>query len=278
MRSLRWIAVLAAALIPAQGFTADLSLNNLTLADYDKIVKEFSANFAYSSVTPASSLGGLWGFEFGVVAGITKSPELLNLVKRSSASYDQDKLPHGGALARLGLPMGLTVEALVFPKMKISDLNIGQYGGALAWTITDEVLPNPFVNVALKGFYTKTSMDYTQRLNNSSTGNQPVDATISFDDALYGVQALASHKILVFEPYVGIGYVKSKGDLSVAASLAPNATIFPGQGIGNSASSKPSSAQLMGGLDIRLAFFSLGAEYQRSFGTSSLTGRVSFRF
>lgn len=277
MRSLRWIAVLAAALIPAQGFTADISLKDVTLADYDKIVKEFSANFAYSTVTPASSLGGLWGFEFGVVGGFTKSPELQNLVRRSNASYKEDKLPHGGALARLGLPMGITVEALVFPKMKISDLNIGQYGGAVMWTVTDELLPNPFVNVALKGFYTKTSMDYSQTINNTSTLLQDVNATISFDDSLYGVQALASHKILVFEPYVGIGYVKSKGDLSVAAATAPNATIFTGS-IGNKATSKPSSAQLMGGLDIRLAFFSLGAEYQRSFGTSSATGRLSFRF
>lgn len=278
MRSLRWIAVLAATLIPAHGYSADLSLDNLTLGDYDKIVKEFSANFAYSSVTPASSLGGLWGFELGVVGGLTKSPELLTLVKRSSASYDQESLPHGGALLRIGAPLGLTGEALVFPKMKISDLNIGQYGGALMWTMTDVFLTDFPVTMAVKGFYTKTSMDYAQRINNSSTGNQPVDATIEFDDSLYGAQFLVSRKFLVFEPYVGLGYVKSKGDLSVSAALAPNATIFPGQGIGNTATSKPSSTQLMAGLDVRLAFLALGGEFQKSFGTSSLTGRLSFRF
>lgn len=279
MRSLRWIAVLAAALIPAQGYSASLSLNDLTLADYDKIVKEFSANFAYTSVTPASSLGGLWGFEFGVVGGFTKSPELLTLVKRSSASYDEDKLPHGGGLLRIGAPLGITAEALVFPKMKISDLNIGQYGGAAMWTITDVFFSDLPVTVAAKGFFTKVNMDYSQRLNNSTTGNVDIDAKIEYENSLYGAQLLISRKLLVFEPYLGIGYVKSTGDISVLASN-PNASLFPGlpASAGNKVRSSPSSLQAMAGLDIRLLFLTLGAEYQKSFGTSSATGRLSFRF
>jgi hypothetical protein len=278
MRSLQWIAVLAAVLLPAQGFSAVPSLNNLTVGDYDKIVREFSANFSYSSVTPASSLGGVWGFEIGAVGGLTKSPELLTLVKKTGSSYDQDKLPHGGALVRVGAPFGLTGELVIFPKMKISDLSIGQYGGAAQWTITDLFLTDFPVTMAVKGFFSKTSMDYTQSLNNSTTGNQPVDATITYDDTLLGAQFLVSKSFLVFEPYVGLGYVRSTGDLSVSAVLAPNASLFPGQGVGNSISSKPTSSQLLAGLDIRLAVFSLGAEYQRAFGTDTVNGRLSFRF
>jgi hypothetical protein len=119
-------------------------------------------------------------------------------------------------------------------------------------------------------------MDYTQRVTNGTPGGIPVDATIEFDNSMYGAQFLVSRKFLVFEPYVGLGYVKAKGDLSVNAATAPNAYIFASGE--KSASSKPSSAQLLAGLDVRLLFLALGAEYQKSFGTSSLTGRLSFRF
>lgn len=276
MRSLRWIAVLAAALIPAQGFSADLTLDNITLADFDKIVKEFSGNFAYSTVTPASSLGGLWGFEFGVVGGMTKAPELKALVQRSSASYDEDSLYHGGALLRIGAPLGLTGEALIIPETKVSDLKVSQYAGSVMWTITDVFMEDLPVTVATKGFYSKTSASYSQRVTRGTPGGVAVNANIDFDNTIFGGQLLVSKKVLVFEPYVGIGYAKAKGDLSVNAATAPNAYIFASGE--RSASSKPSSVQLMAGLDIRLFFLTLGAEYQRSFGTSSTTGRVSFRF
>ncbi len=273
MCKLLWIAVLA--ILPMRAFADVPSLNNITAADYEKIVKELSANFAYSSVTPASSLGGLWGFELGVVAGVTKTPEILNLVRRSGGSYNEDKFPHGGALLRIGAPLGFTGEIMAFPQITVSDLTLSQYAGAAQWTMTDLFFTEWPVAVAFKGFYSATSLSYKQRLQNSSTGNVPVDATIDFDDDLYGLQALVSKKFLVFEPYLGAGYVKANGKLAVSASI-PGTTIF--SGLGTSATSKPSSLQLMGGLDVRLLFISLGAEYQRAFGTNSFNGRLSFRF
>lgn len=276
MRSLRWIAVLAAAMMPMQGLAATPTLNDITAADYDKIVRELSANFAYSSLTPASSLGGLWGFEFGVVAGITKTPEILALVKRSSPNFKEDKFPHAAALLRIGAPLGLTGELMILPEMTVSDLKLSQYSGAAMWTITDVILEDFPVHVAIKGYYSKTSLSFAQRINNSSTGNQPVNANITFDDTIYGGQLLVSRKFLVFEPYVGLGYAKASGDLKVSAATAPGASIFLSGA--SSLSADPNSAQLLAGLDIRLAFFSLGGEYQRAFGTSSVTGRLSFRF
>lgn len=278
MRALQWIAVLAAVLAPAQGFADVPSLNNITVGDFSKIVDELSANFAYSSVTPASSLGGLWGFELGVVAGVTKIPEIKALVERGGTSFKEDKFPHGGALLRVGAPLGLTGELMIFPKITVSDVSLSQYAGAAQWTITDIFFTDWPVTVATKGFFSKTSLGYKQRLNNASTGNLPVDANIDFDDTLFGLQALVSRKFLVFEPYLGIGWVKANGELSVNAALAPNATIFSGLGSAKSLSANPSSAQLLAGVDIRLLFVALGAEYQRAFGSSSLTGRLSFRF
>lgn len=274
MRSLRWIAVLS--FITTTANAAVPSFNSITSADYDKIVKELSANFAYSSVTPASSLGGLWGFEFGLVGGLTKTPEILALVKKNNSTFDQEKFPHGGAMLRVGIPLGFTAEAIVFPKRTISSLKIGQTSGAAQWTITDVFFSDLPVNLALKGFYSKTTMSYGQVINNSTTANTNVNATISFDDTLYGGQFLVSKKLLVFEPYLGLGYVHAKGDLGISAATAPNASFFAAGG--SSASTTPTSGQLLAGLDIKLFFFTLGAEYQRAFGTSSYNGRVSFRF
>src|SRR5690606_11967796 len=104
-----------------------------------------------------------------------------------------------------------------------------------------------------------------------------VPGTITFDDEIYGFQTLISKKFFVFEPYAGLGWASSKATVAVNANVP--ATIFsPAFSQGSSATADPSSFQLLAGLDVRLAFFSLGREYQKSFGTSSLTGRLSFRF
>lgn len=274
MVKLRWIAFLA--LVPFTAAAETPSLNNLTLGDYDKVVKELSANFAYSTVTPASSLGGLWGFEFGVVGGLTKTPEIKSIVNRTDTSYKESKFPHGGLLLRVGAPLGLTGEIVAFPERKISKLEISQYSGAAMWTITDLFFTDWPVSVATKGFFSKTGLNYTQSLNNSSTGNVAVNATLDFDNTLYGGQLLVSKKLFVFEPYLGLGYIKSKGEFSVSAATAPNASIFLSGG--RSAESKPNSAQLLAGLDVKVLFISLGAEYQKAFGTSTYNGRLSFRF
>ncbi len=277
MRSLRWIAVFTAALIPTLSQADVPTLNNITLADYDKVVREFSANFGYSSITPASSLG-IFGFEIGLTGGLTKSPEIQALVRRSSASYNEDKIYHAALLGRVGIPYGINLEAMILPQLTIADVKFYSYAGALSWTMTDVILTESPVHIMFKGFYNKANIEYSQSLQNASTANQPVTATIDYDNDLYGIQALVSRKFFLFEPYVGIGYIKSIGELAVRAALAPSATIFAGQGVGSSAKSEPSSVQLLAGADFRLAFFSLGAEYQRAFDTSSVTGRLSFRF
>lgn len=281
-RNLQRIAVLTAALLPAFANAETPTLSNITAGDFDKIVEEFSANFNYTSVTPASSLGGLWGFEIGVVGGMTKAPELYRLVKNADPNTKfKDKLPHGGALLRVGLPLGLTAEAVIFPNTTISRLKMKQYGGAVQWTVTDVFFTDLPVTIAAKGYYTQTGLEYSQNVTERTT-NTTVAATIDFEDSIYGAQAFVSKKFLVFEPYLGFGFAKANGELDVRAnitSIAPQFAIFAaGFGNGRSASSNPSTSVLTAGLDVKLLFIALGAEFQRSFGKSSYTGRLSFRF
>ncbi len=93
------------ALLLAQTALADVpTLNNIDRGELDSVVKEFSANFTHTTVSPAKSLGHLWGFEVGVIAGITKTPKLNALVKEVSPNTTVDKIPHGGILAMLPCP------------------------------------------------------------------------------------------------------------------------------------------------------------------------------
>lgn len=276
--SRRWTQalVLAAALCPAVSRADTPSFTNITPGEFDNIVRELSANFAYSSQTPASSLGGLWGFELGLVGGITKTPEILNIVKKADPAFKEDKFPHAGVLARVGAPFGLTAEAVILPKISVSDLDLSQYGGAVMWTVTDVFFKQLPVNVAVKGYLNKTKLSFKQAVQRQGFAGT-VNGRITFDDTNLGGQLLVSKRLSVFEPYVGVGYAKSSGELSVTTDdINYMGTIFSTGG--QSGKSKPSSAQLLAGVDVRLLFISLGAEYQRSFGTDSLSGRLSFRF
>lgn len=268
-RSLQWIAAAAAILVPAISFADTPSFNNLTGSDYDQIVKELSGNFSYSTLTPASSLGGLWGFEFGVVGGVTKTPEILNLVKKNNANFNESKFPHAGALLRIGAPLGFTAEAVILPKITASDLDISQFGGSVMWTATDVAFPELPVTVAVKGFVNSTKLGFNQKISGR-------DVRLDFKNSILGGQLLVSKKLLVFEPYVGLGFAKATGDLEITS--ADPVAIFILQSGARTATSKPSSAQLLVGTDVRLLFIALGAEYQRAFGTDSFSGRLSFRF
>lgn len=277
-RSLRWTAALIAVLAPLHSHAANFTLNNIDLSQFDNLVNEFSANSQYTSVTPASSLGVL-GFELGVVGGMTKSPDTEALVAANGGGSGFKNLYHAGGLVRVGAPFGLTGELLYLPKIKVSSVKLGRWGLAAQWTMTDNVLSmikdTVPLNIAIKGYYTKTTLDYSQQITQAGI---TATANVDFGNSLYGLQAITSYKILVFEPFLGIGYAKAKGQINVDS---PSTFTVLGNSFGigaKTASASPSSMQLLAGTDVQLAFFSLGAEWERAFGKNSYTGRLSFRF
>lgn len=274
-KAMRWIAVLAAVAPAAYADTPNFT--NIDRSDFDKIVKEFSGNFAYSTVTPASSLGAVWGFELGVTGGVTDIPDTLAIVKRAAPNTTmKDYFPHAAAIGRVTVPLGITAEASILPAIDASDVSLKSIAGAAMWTITDVFLEDLPVHWAIKGSLSTTEVRFTQNVTPIAGGAQ-VPATIELKDTMMGIHTLISKKFLVFEPYVSLGLIKAKGTLSVLANVP--ATVFSSAfTTGDKATTEPSSAQFLIGVDARLAFLSLGAEYQRSFGTSGYTGRLSFRF
>jgi hypothetical protein len=173
----------------------------------------------------------------------------------------------------------LSPVSLYIPKITISSVKVGRWGLAGQWTLSESVFDELPFNLAAKFFLTKTTLNYSQTINNSSTANIPVAANLSFDDTLWGLQVIGSYKILVFEPYLGFGWTSAKGVLNVDASGSTtilNQAVFGSAA--KSATSTPTSTQIILGTDFRLAFFSLGAEYKRAFSKDNYVGRLSFRF
>jgi hypothetical protein len=245
---------------------AGIGFTNLTSSDFDKISKEFSGNFSHTSVTGAGTLGTLFGFEVGLVGGLTSSPEIDSIVSRSLPGESLANLYHGGVLGALSIPFGLTGEILLIPTMKASDASFQMTSLALKWTMSESVLILP-VNVAVRGFLSSSDFEFKQ----SSGG---IDGTVKNKNSVTGLQLLVSPNLPFVEPYAGVGFLSGKNSLS----LSGTGTIFDTSlTTGQSADSTNSSTQLLLGVNLRL-LVSVGLEYARSFDTSRYTGKVGFSF
>jgi hypothetical protein len=253
------IFVTAALVFAANIAHAQFNFNNLTQGDLDGANKEFSHNFMFTTVSGASSLGSLWGFEIGVTGGMSDGDKISEIIKRSSPSSDFKDLYNVGLMGRVSIPFGLTVEAGLLPKIKVQDAELSQFAGAIRYNLIE--LP---VAVGLRAHYSKTDFSFAQT-SGAFTG------TVDYDSDVYGVQALVSQNFVMIEPYAGLGFVEGKGDLEAAGSGSIGS-------FGNSGSSKQSSVQMMGGLNVHLGFLNLGAEYSRAFETNRITGKLSFGF
>jgi len=265
------LALLFTMLIPSIA-SAGITLTNISQSDYGNIVKDFSADAMFTTVSPASSLGKLWGGEIGVLAGITKTPRIQTIVRSAdSTAKNVDKFPHGDIMAALTIPWGFTLEGVAFPRIKISTVNYESYGGAAKWTFSDLISEDFPIPMAFRAFYTQSRIAYTQP---ASTGSA-VSLNVDFKDSIYGGQFLASYKLLFAEPYMGIGWTKAVGDITVAGSTTIFATSFTSS---QTASDTENAFHYFAGFNLQFGFFVMGAEYERAYATNSVTGKLSARF
>src|ERR1043165_9941021 len=77
----KFCGLLCLILVSAQVHAQKIPLTNVSDDDLKKVVGDMSANFLHTSVSGAGTLGHLWGFELGVVAGQTSTPHLNEVVK-----------------------------------------------------------------------------------------------------------------------------------------------------------------------------------------------------
>ena len=149
---LNLLATTSVLFVGLNAIAAGPNFNNLSQADFDKVSKEFSANSNLNDAMPPSSLGSIFGFEFGVLGGVTSSPNTAEVANRSAPGSNVNRLPHGTLLGAVGIPFGLTAEASFLPKTSINGVHDQQFAGALKWTFSDVLFPNLPVNMAIRGF------------------------------------------------------------------------------------------------------------------------------
>ncbi len=243
---------------------ATLAFDQLTEEQTKSIIKEFSANFTQTSVSGASPLGDIFGFEIGVIGGLTTTDEIDKLAKSADPSLTVDKLPHASLVALVTVPFGVTLEANLVPEVGSDDFKFSNMGLAAKWSLTSSVIELP-LSLALKAHYMKTKLKFKQTVSS-------VDANVDFDDTVTGAMLMVSKKFVFVEPYFGYGMVSGNGDFSVQGT-----TQFFQSGVSNY-SAKQTGSHLVLGAELGLLIFKVGAEYAQLFGTSRYTAKVALSF
>ena len=244
---------------------ATTQFTNLSDADFENLSKEMGASVMHHSVLGAAPLGSVFGFELGILAGRSSSPDIDKIVKNSGGSGLSD-LYHAGVIGAVSIPFGITGEVLYTPKLSSNDAEYSATSAALKISSKDIIPIIPF-NLALRAFSSSATLSFSQTISSvTTTVEDKINAT--------GIQLLASPNLPVIEPYVGIGTVTAKNDLSYSGTSIFNSSLTSS----TSASKSPTSTQFLLGVNANILFFHLGAEYFSAFGTSGYTAKLAFGF
>ncbi len=258
--------------------SAAVSMVNVDQVDVDGIAKEFSANFLHIPVTPPHPLGQIFGLEIGIVAGITKSPYLNNLIQEADNTANElTDIAHANVLGSISLPYGITGELLILPALNASGLSLSNTSFGFKWTFS-ELMKSP-IDLAMRLHLATNEISFEQTINNSSSGNIPVKAVVAWDTRIYGIDFMIGKDMTLIEPFFGMGFAKSKTDISIEASgtatiFDSSLTVKDNQG----AESDNSSIHFFAGVQLDLPLLNIAAQYDRVFGTNSYTGKFSLSF
>ncbi len=239
------------------------AFDQLTEAQAKNVIKEFSANFAHTSVSGAGTLGDVFGVEVGLIAGVTKSDEISSLTKQADPGSDFDQMPHGGILAMVSVPLGFTFEGSLIPEIGGEDFKFKNMGLAAKWTVNSiHELP---VLLAVKAHVAKTNLSFKQTVS-------AVQAEVDVETTVTGLMFLASKRLTLVEPYLGLGFLSGDGAFDVEGS---NQFFQTGA---STYSAKESGTQIVAGVEANLLFLKAGAEYVNNFGASGFNLKVAFSF
>ncbi len=257
--------VFAIFLLNSSAFAQDFTFEDLTDTDFKKVVQDLSTSTVHTSVSGASPLGDIWGFEVGVVGSQANTPEIDKLVKRGSPGSSAEKLPSAQLLGVVSVPFAITGEIGLIPKVGSDDFKFSAMHLAAKWSPSELFFELP-LSVAAKVQYSKINAEFKDTINNVAT-------SFKYDDSILGIWAIASKNFMIVEPYIGLGYMKSDGSMDVNTSLS---NVFTGGR--TSASASPSTTAFMVGTEVKLLIFKAGVEYLNAFDTSRFSGKLSFYF
>ena len=246
------------------------SIDNVSQQEIDALTEELGADWIFttnSSAKPAGDMLPLVGIEVGVVIGVTEAPKWAQLIKEEDPNTDIDKLPHLNFIGAFSFkPLGLTFELGFIPEKSSDGATIKNTGLGIKWTFLDHII----YQLAVRGHFNSNELSFVD--SSAVAGGSAVGRT-AFETTTMGVQVLAGADLLgFFEPYAGLGFVKSSTDTKLSANI----TVTDISLVGNRAiDSSHSSVHFLAGAVFDLAILNIGLEYMNALGTSRITGKFS---
>lgn len=261
-------------LTSVNAFAGAPQLYNLNSSDVNSISKEFSADFVHTIVAPASSYGKIFGFEVGLMGGLTKTPKIDSVTKSFDSTSKLTQIPTAGLIAGLSAPMGIGAELNMVPKITASGVGFKNTSLAIKWTFTD-IIPGAPVDIAVRAHGNFSDLTYSSLVNNSSTGNLPVTTDVGWKNSSSGYNFEVSKKLLFIEPYAGFGSVSTKTKIGVTAATTVQIFTFT---TATNYTSNNSGSHYYAGVNLNLFLMKVGAEYASIMGVKKLAGKFSLYF
>jgi opacity protein-like surface antigen len=241
----------------------DFTLQNVDSTQLKSMVGDLSTNFLHTSVSGASTLGHVFGFEVGVVGASTNTAHINDVVRETDPNASVDHVYNANILGVLTVPLGITAEIGFLPPVGSSKFHFNTQSLAVKWTPTEFLLDWP-LSVALKASYTGSNLKIDQEVS----GN---DIHYKYNNRETALMALVSKNFVIVEPYFGLGLVQARGKLS-----ADSSTVFA-DNVTSMEATRSGTAWMLGA-ELKLLVVKLGVEYTNLFNTGRVAGKLSVYF
>ena len=242
------------------------NFTNLDQAQTTAVLKTFGANFTFRPIDTASNYGKNFGIAVGIGGGVTSGTAITD-----ATGLPVSQIPNANIILGLQLPRGFAVEVGFLPKLSLSGLNFNSWGGDLKWNVGAGLGRSLPVELAARVMYSNTSMSYTQTV----TTPAPATDTLSLSTHSFGVNVSASKRLILLEPFVGLGWMSQSGTLSNTGNIPLFNTSLTNASSYNSSNS---GLWAYGGLQLKLLILNITAEYDSMMGISSESVKVGFKF
>ncbi len=251
------------AVLSTSAFAADIEFNSLTKKQVEDVTTEFAVNFAHTTVA-APETDGLWGVEVGIFGGTTGSPKVKDAINDAGGDgKDFKTLYHAGLMARAHFPFDLYAELSVLPEREISDVSVASRSIGLGWNAGAFFgLP---IDIAIGVNASSAAIDFKQDIS----GNP---AKIDIESQTRVIYVGVSKTLLFATPYLKVGAASQESEIKVNGT----GTIFDASySTSQKEDAKKSGGYLATGLNLQLAFFKIGAEFQQMLGVKRVSGKIS---
>ncbi len=267
IKKLKYLAtIFSAVLFFSATSNAQIEFLQMSQQDVDLLVQDLSSAFGHTSISPASSLGSIFGVEISGYGGTTTADGLTKLVQAEDSTKSEIILPHVGVLLAVSVPMGVTFELNSLPSFDADGAAFNANSMGVKWTMTQGLFELPF-DLALKVSQSTLDMSVTQTVT-GATGKYEISTKN------LGIMLMASKSFVIVEPYVGVGTASLSGDVNFTAAVADSGFSFPG----TSADASKSGTQLVAGVQLNLLFFKLGFETGKVLDATRSSFKLGFKF